>query len=603
MKFQLFAISDALTEHLVRKFLKRLPKSLADTYAYILITSAHRSDGEDRVETMAILFRWICGARRSLRLDELEHAIGVDVDDKYLHSDRTATGAGMRIVGKCNNLVVYNEATATVGFAHHTIQQYLLENSMDNTKIPQTLRLDPLLVEIFLARICLAYLSFSDFETQIVKLPTASMRRTEAEHMVWSGVPFGRSIHRFMASLSSTSQSTSRSDVHLSIPRQSCPSDILIHKYVLLDYIVENWAYHACVMNPTLDEWDSVRQLVLVRRYLFEHRPWQTQEYQSQVDTVLQGMPGSVMNRSRRYYSPLDTNRDTILIYSWIMKHGILAFATFIEHDWVKYYASLSSPGTYESASFLRFFELISSHETDRRVGLGFWNDQLIYKLVQIATRSSFPVDLSICEREFCRRVSTEPDKFNRLVLDTLLYMIKLHDLRNFDILARLKTKTYDDLTCLLIFLIRSSRMDVGILKLLLLLVLEGDISNRLDPELCFVLEKCLPLIEQIVCTERFDFCRVSELLQCRILFVAFALNQKPYFLSKLPPVSKHFPLLENYDWTSTTFGTEESNEKLRQCLPGEVREVHEALIYHAQTPFGGQGHFRLIRTNPRLLK
>jgi hypothetical protein len=132
---------------------------------------------------MAKVVQWICCARRPLLLVELEEAVGLDETDTYLHSQRTATNAGEKLVSACGNLVVYDRDAKTVALAHHTVEQFLCSGkSMPGQR---SIDFDRREVDHHIGKICLAYLRFTDFEQQLFqpKRPMV-LGRKDAENVI-----------------------------------------------------------------------------------------------------------------------------------------------------------------------------------------------------------------------------------------------------------------------------------------------------------------------------------------------------------------------------------------------------------------------------------
>ena len=62
---------------------------------------------------------------------------------------------------RCRGLVIRDHGI--VRFAHHTVQQYLLSEDTRSPEFTRSIKE----AELFVGTMCLTYLSFSDFETQI----------------------------------------------------------------------------------------------------------------------------------------------------------------------------------------------------------------------------------------------------------------------------------------------------------------------------------------------------------------------------------------------------------------------------------------------------
>lgn len=137
------------------------------------------------------VLRWVIGVRRPLKLGELEEAIVPDSKDTTLLVSRIARGAGRRIVNNYGNLVIYDEDDATVSLAHHTVQQYLCADPKSLQVEYLETDFDPVSVDEYIANICLAYLCFIEFETQVANVTKMVLPRRTADQLIWWGMPIG----------------------------------------------------------------------------------------------------------------------------------------------------------------------------------------------------------------------------------------------------------------------------------------------------------------------------------------------------------------------------------------------------------------------------
>jgi hypothetical protein len=155
--FQLADLCDALSDFGIRETLQNLPVGMAETYARIL-----RKIGTNMTLAQRI-FKWIVCAKRPLLLTELAEAIAFGPTDRSWGAMKIPNTS--RLVQVCGNLVILDEGDKTVRLAHHTVQQFLLGLPVKDSvpefhfQLPQA--------DVEAGDVCIAYLSFSDFETQI----------------------------------------------------------------------------------------------------------------------------------------------------------------------------------------------------------------------------------------------------------------------------------------------------------------------------------------------------------------------------------------------------------------------------------------------------
>ena len=161
VKFQLAELCTAETDSEVNRILENLPKDLGETYDRLL----GRINGEQRENLVRRMFQWIICAKRPLYIDELREAIAFDIEDRHWDGSKIPTQI-LRVVRACGNLVVINEETRHVSLAHYTVQQYVLGKPYD---LGSSIHFTMEEANIAVAQVCIAYLCFSDFESQVSK--------------------------------------------------------------------------------------------------------------------------------------------------------------------------------------------------------------------------------------------------------------------------------------------------------------------------------------------------------------------------------------------------------------------------------------------------
>jgi len=223
--FQLDDVAEAPTVFSIRATLHALPGDLTETYSRILAKVHKKNDINLGIIRNVLL--WVAGARRPLVIDELEEAVGLSEEDTQLYDDRTAKHVRQKLVSLCCNLVIYNAEDRTVGFADHTVLQYLRDTTQRNVRVNESwssrkLQLDLDKADTHIGKLCVTYLSFPDFESQLVK--TANSTRIDSrttDELSWRNVPLGSHIRR-LVSWSTQSTSVSRdlpgASINLSFP-------------------------------------------------------------------------------------------------------------------------------------------------------------------------------------------------------------------------------------------------------------------------------------------------------------------------------------------------------------------------------------------------
>jgi len=95
-------------------------------------------------------------------MDEMREAVAFTLDDLSYDPRKLPTDLN-RLVRACGNLVVVDEETHVVQLAHHTVQQYLLQEHCS----PFQFTVKD--ANVMAGEFCIAYLSFSNFESQVTR--------------------------------------------------------------------------------------------------------------------------------------------------------------------------------------------------------------------------------------------------------------------------------------------------------------------------------------------------------------------------------------------------------------------------------------------------
>lgn len=266
---------------MIRQTLRDLPVGLVQTYERIL----HKISKSPlaKKETALRAFKWTVCSRRPMKAKELREAVAFVSSDMSWDIDKIPDENFM--IEACRGLLVRDEEDRTVRFAHHTVHQYLLSAPAIMTQEGSCFAMPPHSeAETFVGQVCIAYLCFSDFETQIA-LRTSGLH---VEHpvvvkvggpiLIPSVLGIAKSLLEIPYRLLDRKSVTASLDINYSkyltpsapmLPQ--VPSD-LMEKYQLLDYIVEYWIDHTQRLQPTFQA--KLRHLVMHKTLPFEFRPW-----------------------------------------------------------------------------------------------------------------------------------------------------------------------------------------------------------------------------------------------------------------------------------------------------------------------------------------
>ena len=175
-KFQLDYVLSYREPRKRMKALEMVPKDMSSAYNDVL-QRIEKSRQGDKDLAMKIL-SWLFRAQRTLFMSELIEALVVENGDQDLERDSMLQPSD--IIECCKSLVIHDESSGLVRFAHYTVQQFIAEKIEHN-----------LLSSIDLAKTCLTYLSFIEFKSPC--LDRASMiHRTDSYR-------FGRYAIKFWA--------------------------------------------------------------------------------------------------------------------------------------------------------------------------------------------------------------------------------------------------------------------------------------------------------------------------------------------------------------------------------------------------------------------
>ena len=185
----------------VRSALNDLPSKLNDTYEDAMYRIQHQHE-EHRQLALRVL-SWITNAVRPLRVEELQHAVSVELGDEDIDDGPLESAA--LIVSVCAGLVTVDAESRTVRLVHFTVEEFFREHHKkwfpDGKKV--------------IAKTCLTYLSFNAFGKGVCsQWPDLKHKERSFE---------GR-----------------------------------LEKYALLRYAAQNWSTHVCQASLVLKEVHSI---------------------------------------------------------------------------------------------------------------------------------------------------------------------------------------------------------------------------------------------------------------------------------------------------------------------------------------------------------
>lgn len=284
-------LCEASSDAVIRQILDDLPHGLAETYQRILTKI---SKSPIKAVLARKVFKWAACAYRPLSIEEMSEAIAFDGDDKFWNIEKIPDAKV--IIRSCGNLVMLGDDRKTVSFAHHTVQQFLLSDQWRLSDLCKEYDFHFTVeqAQSMAAKSCIAYLTFTDFETQIkVRPPETRINNSQAllgidgPSHITSVLGFGSKIYTIVYRLWGGNPEVQAPQIDYSqfLKRKSefAPDPDLTEKYRLLNYVIENWLRHTMVNLTEVDAitaafgeqgWQQFYHLAMDKNLLFDVRPW-----------------------------------------------------------------------------------------------------------------------------------------------------------------------------------------------------------------------------------------------------------------------------------------------------------------------------------------
>jgi ankyrin repeat protein len=162
-KLQLDLISRLTNDKDIREALSRLPQSLNDTYIRLLRQTA--TVNAENIEEVRLIIVWLVGSREPLTVKQLAEAIAINPTVKFRDVDRIATDPE-DLIANLGSLVITShiEEDVVIGLAHFTLFDFLRSDAVRDDKSIAMFHMTDTEVHSIIARACMHYLSYSDFE-------------------------------------------------------------------------------------------------------------------------------------------------------------------------------------------------------------------------------------------------------------------------------------------------------------------------------------------------------------------------------------------------------------------------------------------------------
>ncbi|KAG9643330.1 hypothetical protein KCV04_g4713, partial [Aureobasidium melanogenum] len=263
VKFQLEEICSQKTDESIRSALDHLPKDLSETYNRLL----SRIVDEGSEEVCKKVFHFMAAAKKPLSPEELGEAISVVPCQPYFMPERLLNDSD-GIVRWCHGLVAFDELDENLQFTHSSVKDFLCGLATEQSTLPgfhfQQDEADRQFGEV-----CVTYLSFNDFKTQVVKYhkpETLLDPMMMASHALKAGsssplLDKARDLMRRRA------KSTLVNSSLLNRQTDRKTSNAATMKYHLLQYASDFWLGHTTDFSPDQGRLWSLFQKLAANRY------------------------------------------------------------------------------------------------------------------------------------------------------------------------------------------------------------------------------------------------------------------------------------------------------------------------------------------------
>jgi hypothetical protein len=162
-RLQLDLISRLTNDKDIREALSRLPRSLNDTYTRLLRQTA--TANAENIEEVRLIIVWLVGSREPLTVKQLAEAIAINPTIKFRDVDRIATDPD-DLIANLGSLVITSRIgeDVVIGLAHFTLFYFLRSDAVRDDRSIAMFHMTDVEVHSVIAKACMHYLSYSDFE-------------------------------------------------------------------------------------------------------------------------------------------------------------------------------------------------------------------------------------------------------------------------------------------------------------------------------------------------------------------------------------------------------------------------------------------------------
>lgn len=149
------------TDEKILEALKHLPRGLSEIFDRKLSRVREGPGGSEAIS----LLQFCGGAKRPLSTAELQEALSLSPCQRALDPKKYPNDME-RVIRNCCGLTFIDEEEDTVHYIHHSVKQHLFTHQHHG---PEPWRFSMHKVELHIGSLCMTYLNFADFKSQLVK--------------------------------------------------------------------------------------------------------------------------------------------------------------------------------------------------------------------------------------------------------------------------------------------------------------------------------------------------------------------------------------------------------------------------------------------------
>ncbi|EEA22878.1 hypothetical protein EYB25_005646 [Talaromyces marneffei] len=250
---------ECFTDNRIRSALRDLPTDLEETYRRCVRRVTFTNPYALRV------LQWVSFAARPLHIDELKEAVAFDLEDTVWDAGKVPQADVL--IGCGANLVAVDPSDQCVRFAHPSVKTYLQKDSA--SLIPGYPKSDKQ-GERLCGEFCVAYLSFSNFNLELVKTANETETVKVPSPKLLAGDAMASPLLRFFwgrgANPKQPAQVQFRRIRAATLPDRS--------QYKFLDYAATHWTLQTKKITSISPVWEKFKQLSLSFNETWNFHPW-----------------------------------------------------------------------------------------------------------------------------------------------------------------------------------------------------------------------------------------------------------------------------------------------------------------------------------------